>query len=176
MASRPASAVSAIYVFTDWRMWINIYDVAETSGFSVRSMIVWDKGSPALGNGWRTQHELVLFGTKIPLVFDRYADAQGNVIAAKRTGNLLHPTQKPVELLIAILTVMKMAGIIYDPFGGAGTTMIACEQMDRSAYIAELAPAYVDVAVKRWQAFTGNAATLDGDGRSFDEVGNAGRR
>jgi len=59
---------------------------------------------------------------------------------------------------------------VYDPFCGSGTTIIAAEQTGRACHAIEIAPAYVDVAVKRWQAFTGLEAELDGDGRSFEEI------
>jgi DNA modification methylase len=59
---------------------------------------------------------------------------------------------------------------VYEPFSGSGTTIIACEMTARACHAIELNPAYVDVAIRRWQAFTGQAATLEGDGRSFDEI------
>jgi DNA modification methylase len=63
---------------------------------------------------------------------------------------------------------------VYEPFCGSGTTIIAAEMTGRVCYAVELLGQYVDVAVERWQAFTGKSATLDGDGRSFTEV--AGER
>ena len=63
---------------------------------------------------------------------------------------------------------------IYEPFSGSGTTIIACEKEARIALAIELEPAYVDVAVARWQNFTGKQATLDGDGRSFEEINPSG--
>ncbi len=158
-----------LYVFTDWRMWISVFDMASTCGYVVRSMIVWDKGSGGMGAGWRTQHELILFGARTKVNFDG-TKSLGNVISAKRTGNPLHPTQKPVEIISAILSVTDMAKIIYDPFMGSGTTAIAAEQEGRQCNGLELSPAFVDVTVKRWQDFTGKQATLDGDGRAFDEI------
>jgi DNA modification methylase len=59
---------------------------------------------------------------------------------------------------------------IYEPFSGSGTTIVAAEQTGRSCLCLEISPAYVDVAVKRWQEFTGDSATLDNDGRTFDEI------
>ncbi|MFM2123701.1 MAG: hypothetical protein RL328_152, partial [Acidobacteriota bacterium] len=60
---------------------------------------------------------------------------------------------------------------VYEPFSGSGTTIIAGEMTGRHIHAIELSPAYVDVAVKRWQDFTGQSATLEGDGRTFDEIG-----
>jgi DNA modification methylase len=59
---------------------------------------------------------------------------------------------------------------VYDPFVGSGTTIIAAEMTGRVCHAIEIAPAYVDVALQRWQDFTGNAATLDSDGRTFSEL------
>jgi DNA modification methylase len=59
---------------------------------------------------------------------------------------------------------------VYEPFSGSGTTIIACEKESRTALAIELEPAYIDVAVLRWQNFSGKQAVLDGDGRTFDEV------
>lgn len=155
------------YIFTDWRMWTNVYDVAESSGFGVRNMVVWDKGTPGMGRGWRTQHELVLFGAKKPVDFLPSA-AQGNVITASRTGNKLHPTQKPVDLLAKILAVTTMGANVYDPFTGSGSTLIACQQEGRRFFGMELKAAFVDVAVRRWQEFAQQEARLESTGQPFD--------
>jgi DNA modification methylase len=151
-----AGALTA-YVFTDWRMWVNLFDVAEESGYGVRSMIVWDKGSPGMGMGWRAQHELVLFATRATIKFDNHK-AVGNVVTPSRTGNLLHPTQKPVELIETILDVMDMVATVYDPFAGSGTTLVACEHAGRRCYAMELDPLYCDVTVERWEQVSGQKA------------------
>jgi len=83
-----------------------------------------------------------------------------------------HPTQKPVDLMRRpILNHTKRGQIVYEPFLGSGTTLIAAEMTERICYGIELDPKYCDVVLKRWQDFTGKQATLDSDGRSFDEVG-----
>jgi DNA modification methylase len=69
-----------------------------------------------------------------------------------------------------ILNNSKTGHGIYDPFSGSGTTIIAAEMTGRRCYAIEIDPAYVDVAVKRWQEFTGRMATLEGTGESFAEV------
>ena len=63
-----------------------------------------------------------------------------------------------------------MLSVVLDPFGGSGTTLIACEKAGRSARMVELDPRYVDVIVTRWQEFSGLAATLEHNGRTFDEI------
>jgi DNA modification methylase len=83
----------------------------------------------------------------------------------------LHPTQKPVELIAyAIINSSKGEDIVLDLFGGSGSTLIACERSNRICHTMELDPQYCDVIVKRWQNFTGKQATLEGDGRTFDEI------
>jgi len=75
----------------------------------------------------------------------------------------LHPTQKPVETIRRPIGYhLGPAGVLYEPFCGSGTALIAAEQTGRSCYALEQSPAYVDVAVARWQAFTGKTAARDG--------------
>jgi hypothetical protein len=73
-------------------------------------------------------------------------------------------------LELAINNSSKGGDIVLDVFLGSGSTMIAAEKTGRSCYGIEISPAYIDVAVKRWQDFTGERATLDGDGRTFDDI------
>ena len=140
-----------VYVFTDWRMWISLFDVLESTGYGVRNMIVWDKGTPGMGKGWRQQHELIMFGTKISSRFDKHKAAVGNVLQANRTGNVHHATEKPVDLLLQILGVTDFAKIICDPFLGSGSTLIACETTGQHCYGFEIEPRYCDVVVERWE-------------------------
>ena len=82
-----------------------------------------------------------------------------------------HPTQKPVELIRRpLLNHTKRGELVYDPFLGSGTTLAAAEATDRVCFGLELDPKYVDVSVLRWQQQSGKKATLDGDGRTFDEI------
>jgi hypothetical protein len=82
-----------------------------------------------------------------------------------------HSTQKPVECMRRpIENNSSPSQAVYEPFCGSGTTIIAAAMTGRACHAIELAPAYVDVGVKRWQDFTGEAAVLDGDGRTFDQI------
>jgi DNA modification methylase len=102
---------------------------------------------------------------------------EGSVIRAEKPArNAEHPTMKPVGLILEMLENSTRRGdVVLDPFGGSGSTLIACHRSGRSARLTELEPRYADVIVERWQTFTGLRAVLDGDGRSFAEVA-AGRR
>lgn len=154
-----AGDVAMAYIFTDWRMFVNLFDVCEAAGFGVRNMIVWDKVTPGMGVGWRSQHEICLFASRAAQKFNPHL-AQGNVIQCGRTGNMNHPTEKPVELIAKIMRVTDMANDIYDPFGGSGTTLIAADQLGRTCYMMELDPHYVDVIIARWETLTGQTAEL----------------
>lgn len=158
------------YIFTDWRMWVNLFDVAESSGFGVRNLIVWDKGTPGMGRGWRSQHEIIMWATKAAQPNSKHDAAHGNVIQSKRTGNDLHTTQKPVDLLEQLLRVAWFADTVYDPFAGSGTTLIACHTIGRTARLVELDPAYCDVICQRWYDHTGEAPTREGTGEAFPVV------
>jgi len=142
------------YIFTDWRMWVYLFDLVEGAGFGIKSMIVWNKKTPGMGVGWRSQHELVCFGNRGKVKFDNHK-GYGNVIECSRSGNELHPTQKPEEVFEILLDNMEWAQGVYDPFGGSGTTLTAAEAKGQQAYIMELTPHYTDVIVKRWLRVTG---------------------
>jgi DNA modification methylase len=78
---------------------------------------------------------------------------------------------KPVALVErAIRNSSKTRDIVLDPFGGSGSTLIACEKAGRQARLIELDPKYIDTIILRWQEFSGGAATLDGDGRSYEQM------
>ena len=143
------------YIFTDWRMWINLFDVTEAAGFGVRNMIVWNKKTPGMGQGWRTQHELIMYGQRTKAKWDNHK-GYGNVLEISRSGNELHPTQKPVELIEMLLDNTAWLEGVYDPFGGSGTTLIAAEAKNQKAYLMELTPEYTDTIVKRWIKATGS--------------------
>jgi DNA modification methylase len=106
---------------------------------------------------------------------DRYwcgARDQGDVwFFDKPVRNDLHRTMKPVALVErAIRNSSKARNIVLDPFGGSGSTLIACEKTGRHARLFELDPCYCDVIVRRWQDYADEAAVLESDGRSYEEV------
>jgi DNA modification methylase len=137
------------------------------------TFIIWAKNTFTLGRAdYQRQYEPILYGWKEGT--DRFwcgARDQGDVwFVDKPSRNDLHPTMKPVALVErAIRNSSKSRDLVFDPFGGSGTTLIAAERSGRSAALIELDPAYVDVIVRRWQEASGGRATLAGDGRPFDE-------
>ncbi len=150
---------TVVYAFTDWRMWLYLYDVMEESGFGVKNMIVWNKKTPGMGMGWRTQHELVMFAHRTKPKWDNHK-GYGNVIECTRSGNELHPTQKPVEILEKLPDNTEWAKGVLDTFGGSGTTLIAAESAGQSAYLMEMEPRFVDVIVRRYIKTTGKTTGI----------------
>jgi DNA modification methylase len=142
------------------------------------TFVIWAKHTFTLGRAdYQRQYEPILYGWKEGS--DHYwcgARDQGDVwFFDKPARNDLHPTMKPVALVErAIRNSSKSRDIVLDPFGGSGSTLIACEKAGRQGRLLELDPKYCDVIVQRWQEFSGGTAILDGDGRSYEEIA-AGR-
>ena len=141
--------------------------------------MIWAKNTFTLGRAdYQRQYEPILYGWKEGT--DHFwcgARDQGDVwFVDKPARNDLHPTMKPVALVErALRNSSKSRDVVLDPFAGSGSTVIACEKTGRTARLVELDPGYCDVIVRRWQDWTGNAATLDGDDRAFDAVAGAER-
>lgn len=97
---------------------------------------------------------------------------QGDIwFVNKPQANVLHPTQKPVELVErAIKNSSKSRDTVLDPFAGSGTTLIACEKHGRQARLVELEQRYVDTVIRRWEQYTEGKATLVETGQEFDQV------
>ena len=135
------------------------------------TFVIWAKNQFTLGRSdYQRQYEPILYGWKEGTThFWCGARDQGDVWFVDRPQvNDPHLTMKPVELVErAIGNSSKMRGTVLDPFGGSGTTVIACEKTGRQAWVIELDACYVDVTVRRWEEFTGKQATLEGDERSF---------
>jgi DNA modification methylase len=138
------------------------------------TFVIWAKNRFTLGRSdYQRQYEPILYGWKKGADHYWCGDRdQGDVwFVDKPIKNDLHPTMKPVELVErALRNSSKSRDIVLDPFGGSGTSLIACERTGRQARLIELDPRYCDVIVKRWQEQSGKTATLDGDGRSFDDL------
>lgn len=120
------------------------------------SFIVWDKQSIGLGAGYRNQHEIILFYGKLN------HNSESNVWTIKRDNAYEHPTQKPVAIPArAIKNSSIDDDLILDIFLGSGSTLIACEQTDRTCYGMELDPKYIDVIRKRYAKFTNDNVLPD---------------
>lgn len=154
-----------------------VLESLEACGFEHRAMIVWAKDRFTLSRGhYHWQHEPCWYAVKKcgtgHWAGDRKQSTLWSIKAREDDGHG-HGTQKPVECMRRPIENNSSPGqAVYEPFSGSGTTIIAAEQTGRCCYAIELNPAYVDVAVRRWQDFTGGGAVLEGDGRTFNEIAN----
>jgi DNA modification methylase len=181
------------YIWHADRFVRDVADSLASCRFKLRAQIVWVKTRHTFGRGhYHSQHEPCLYAVQdgaddcwqADHEIAAYAVKDGNA-AAWRGGRKQstvwfiehiksdtgHGTQKPVECMRRPIENNSAPGQeVYEPFSGSGTTIIACEMTGRSARAIELNPAYVDVAVKRWQDFTGQTATLEATGAAFADV------
>ena len=143
-------------------------------GFAIRAQIVWAKERLVLSRGhYHWQHEPCWYAVrgKGHWSGDRKQSTLWPIPNRDQDAETRHGTQKPVEVMRRpILNNSSPGQAVYEPFSGSGTTLIAAETTGRSCLAVELDPRYVDVAVTRWQAFTGEAAVLEEDGRSFADI------
>jgi DNA modification methylase len=146
----------------------------EREGFTIRAQIIWAKERLVIGRGdYHWQHEPCWYAvrSKGNWTGDRKQTTLWSISSREQDAETVHGTQKPVECMRRpILNNTSPGEAIYEPFLGSGTTLIAAETVKRTCFAVELSPAYVDVAVRRWQAFTGEKAALFVDGRLFDFV------
>lgn len=147
----------------------------EASGFGMRAQIIWAKDRFAFSRGhYHWQHEPCWYSVRGTSGAHWSGDRKQSTvwtIPARDDDGHGHGTQKPVECMRRPIENNSSPGqAVYDPFSGSGTTIIAAEMTGRSCFAIEIDPAYVDVTVLRWQAFTGSTATLQSGGRSFAEV------
>ena len=145
---------ASIYVFHADTEGLNFRKAFSEAGFYLSGTCIWKKQSLVLGRSpYQWRHEPVLFGWKKKGKHEWYADRKQTTIWEfdKPKQNADHPTMKPVELLAYPILNSSMANcIVLDPFGGSGSTLIACEQTDRICFMVELDEKYCDVIVRRF--------------------------
>lgn len=150
-----------IIYFLQWRTLAESFKALNNKDLKINTVAVWDKKNAGLNGagGISEQWEAIIFAGNI-----KYKKFGGNVFSVAREQhkriNSPHPHQKPIKLLQEILDFIDNAQIIFDPFGGSGSTLILCEQLNRVCYTMELDPKYCDVIIKRWETLTGNKAEL----------------
>ena len=148
----------------------------EASGFGIRAQIIWAKDRLVLSRGdYHWQHEPCWYAVrrkgKGHWAGDRKQTTLWQIAGRDQDTDTVHGTQKPVECMRRPIVNNSRAGqAVYEPFMGSGTTLIAAETTGRVCYGVELDPAYVDVAIKRWQTFTGEEAVLADTGERFAEL------
>ncbi len=169
-----AHTKGALYICMSSSELDTLQSAFRNAGGKWSTFIIWAKNTFTLGRSdYQRQYEPILYGWKDGN--DRYwcgARDQGDVwFYNKPHKNDLHPTMKPVDLVVrGIKNSSKTLDIVLDPFGGSGSTLIAAEHTGRQARLIELDPKYVDVIVRRWQEMTGLQATLSGTNQEFRAV------
>lgn len=169
-----AHTKGALYICMSSSELDTLQSAFRNAGGKWSTFIIWAKNTFTLGRSdYQRQYEPILYGWKDGN--DRYwcgARDQGDVwFYNKPQKNDLHPTMKPVDLVVrGIKNSSKTLDIVLDPFGGSGSTLIAAEHTGRQARLIELDPKYVDVIVRRWQEMTGLQATLSGTDQEFRAV------
>ena len=148
----------------------------EAAGFAIRSQIIWAKERLVLSRGhYHWQHEPCWYAVRSSGTGhwsgDRKQTTLWSIPSGDQDADTVHGTQKPVDCMRRPMLNNSSPGqAVYEPFCGSGSSLIAAETTGRVCHAVELDPAYVDVALLRWQAFTGKEAVLEGEGRSFADV------
>ena len=170
-------AGSVVYCWHAGRHASEVQASLEIAGFTVRNQIIWHKPRFVISRGhYHWQHEPCWYAVRDGGTANWFGDHSQTTVwqiehQKSETG---HSTQKPVECMRRPIVNHTVSGDpAYDPFMGSGTTLIAAETTHRVAYGCEIEPLYVDMAVRRWQTFTGAVARLAADNRSFEEVAHA---
>jgi DNA modification methylase len=185
-AARVSRDGAVHFVCMDWRHVCELIEVGRDVYGEMLNLAVWEKTNAGQGSFYRSQHELIgVFRVgNAPhlnnIELGRHGRSRSNVwhyagvntFRAARTEELsTHPTVKPAAMVSdALKDCTKRGDVVLDTFAGSGTTILASERVGRRAYAMELEPRYVDVAIRRWQAFTRRDAVLSASGRTFDEV------
>lgn len=179
---------SVHYICMDWRHAGDLIAAGKQNFDEFLNLCVWVKNSGGMGSFYRSQHELVLvfrkgkgphrnniqlgqFGRNRTNVW-QYPGIQ-TLSKQSEESNLLalHPTVKPIAMVAdAILDCLARGEVVLDAFLGSGTTLMAAERVGRACCGIEIDPLYVDVAIRRWQKYTGDAAIHALSGKRFDEI------
>jgi DNA modification methylase len=185
-AARLSTNGAVHYVCTDWRHIEELSAAGNAVYSAMLNLCVWAKTNAGQGSFYRSQHELIgvfRVGTEQHqnnVELGRFGRNRSNLwtyagvngFGTGRTELLrMHPTVKPIALVADAMRDCTAKGdAVLDPFVGSGTTLLAAEKIGRRGYALEFEPRYVDVSIRRWQAYTKSEAVLDGDGRTFAEL------
>ncbi len=168
---------ASMYVCHGFSSQYILQNILKQCGFNIRNQIVWVKNHFVISWGrYKYQHELLFYCHLKKQRDVWYGDKKQNTIwqFPKPLKNKLHPTMKPIPLVEkALKNSSQVNDVVLDLFGGSGTTLIACEQQKRRAYLMELEPHYCDIIIERWQMLTGKQATLHQSNRNFDAFKNS---
>lgn len=150
------SKKNSIYIFNSDKMIFSLREACKSIGMKVAQLIIWIKDRAIIGRlDYLPQHELILYGWYGTHDFKRGKD-KSVIFSPKPSKSKLHPTMKPISLMRKlILNSTDVGDTVYDPFGGSGSTLVACEQMCRKCITVEMDPDYCEVIVQRFEKITG---------------------
>ena len=155
-----------VYVFgPSGPLMIVLQRAIEAAGIPHRQWLIWVKDRLVLGRShFHYRHEHIFYGWRAETSWNGSRDQDSVWECDRPASSPHHPTTKPLVLVErAIESSSRVGDIVLDPFLGSGTALIACERTGRTAYAMELDPLYVDVAIARWEGFTGSKASLEAD-------------
>lgn len=176
------------FICMDWAHIYLLLQAGYASYSELKNICIWNKDRAGMGSLYRSQYEMIIVFKngkgrhQNNILLGKYGRDRSNVWCypsisnfgrAGEEGNLaaLHPTVKPLAMVAdALLDCSSRGDIVLDPFLGSGTTLIAAERTGRICYGMELDPLYVDVAIRRWQAHTGEHAVHLGTGKTFNQL------
>jgi DNA modification methylase len=173
-------------VCMDWRHMGEVLEAAKDVYAELKNLCIWNKDNAGMGSLYRSKHELVFVfkNGAAPHVNHVELGAKGryrtnvwdypgvNSFGDGHADLEMHPTVKPVALIAdAIRDCSNRQGIVLDPFGGSGSTLIAAERTGRKARLIEIDAHYADTIVRRWQALTGGEAADVASGRTYPRCG-----
>ncbi|ESX51841.1 hypothetical protein X760_31300 [Mesorhizobium sp. LSHC422A00] len=179
------ATTAVAYVCMDWRSIAALVDAGSAVGLELLNIAVWVKTNPGMGSFLRSQHELVAIFKRAGvshrnnIELGKHGRSRSNVwhyrgvnvMGPERHLLAEHPTVKPSAMVCDAIRDVSIPGdIVFDPFLGSGTTLIAAERTNRRCYAIEIEPTFVDLAIRRWQAETGKDAVRASDGLTFSEV------
>ena len=151
-----------VYEFCGWQSLKQWLEYFENTSLDLKNVIIWKKNNWSMGDlkgAYAGQYEVILYLNKGRVELNGSRDT--DIWEFDREPPKMHPTMKPIELIAyALKKSSKKDDVVLDCFGGSGSTLIACEQLNRKCYMMELDPHYVDVIIERWENFTGQKAKL----------------
>ncbi len=147
---------NTVYIFNSDKMLFALREGMQDSGFKFTQLIIWIKNHAVMGRmDYLPQHELIAYGWYGSHNFHKAKD-KSLIFCPKPNKSILHPTMKPISLLRRlILNSTKVGDVVYDPFGGSGSSLIASYQTQRRCLMIELDPDYCQVIIDRWRKITG---------------------
>ena len=155
-----------VYEFCGWQSLKQWLEYFENTSLDLKNVIIWKKNNWSMGDlkgAYAGQYEVILYLNKGRVELNGSRDT--DIWEFDREPPKMHPTMKPIELIAyALKKSSKKCDVVLDCFGGSGSTLIACEKMQRKCYMMEIDPHYCDAIIDRWEQYTGRKAELIIDG------------